>query len=70
MSDGDNDKEGDGDSNMVGGQATAAAMKRAMASVTRVASDNEGNDVGGKRDGTATRLVGKQQHPGQWQWQR
>jgi hypothetical protein len=44
-------KEGDGDGNKGGGQATAMGTKRTMAMATRVVGDKEGNDDGGKSDG-------------------
>ncbi len=47
----DSIKEGNGDSNEGGGQVTAMAMKRAMATATRVVGDEEGNGNGGKSNG-------------------
>jgi hypothetical protein len=44
----DGDKEGNGNSNEGGRQATATAMKRVMAMATRVVGNKEGNDDGGK----------------------
>ncbi len=45
------DKEGDGDSDKGGRQATTAAMKRAMVLVMRVACSKEGNGDSGKSYG-------------------
>jgi hypothetical protein len=44
-------KEGDGDVNNGGGQVTATATKRVMATAMRVAGDKEGHGDGGKSDG-------------------
>jgi hypothetical protein len=56
-------KKGYGNGNEGGGQATNMAMKRAMATVMRVAGDEEGNDDGGKSDGDGVKGGGR------WRWQ-
>jgi hypothetical protein len=80
VSDGGGNKEGDGDANKGGGHATAAMMKRAMVTATRVAGDKEGNGNGGQSIGCGNK-VGRQvtasramltamATSGQWQWQQ
>jgi hypothetical protein len=48
VSNGNSNKEGDGDGNKGGGQVAAMATKRAMATVMRVAGNKEGDGNGGK----------------------
>jgi hypothetical protein len=56
-------KEGHGNDEDGGGQATAAVTKRAMARAMRVVGDKEGNGNGGKSDGSGA------EDGGQWRWQ-
>jgi hypothetical protein len=44
-------KEGNGNGDKGGGQATAMATKRVMAMATRVVRDKQGNSDGGKNNG-------------------
>ncbi len=53
MGNGNGNKEVDCNGNKAGGQVTAAAMKRAMLTATRVAGNKEGNINSGKRDGNS-----------------
>jgi hypothetical protein len=48
-------RQGDGDGDKVGRQATAAAMKRAVTMATRVAGEDVGDGKGGKSDGDGTK---------------
>jgi hypothetical protein len=50
-SNGNGNEEGDGDSNKGVGQAMTMAMKRVMATVTRVVGDEEGDGNSGKLNG-------------------
>ncbi len=55
-------KEGDGDGNKGGGQAMVTATKRAMATASRVAGNEEGNGNGDKSNGNGVK------GGGQWRW--